>query len=143
MRLWTIHPAQLDRRALVAGWREALLAQKVLQGATKGYTNHPQLVRFRAMPDAMAAITTYLHTLADESDARSYRFNRELIVREPDSALRMTVTDGQLSYEWDHLCRKVIERDPDWAREVLTQSTPRANPMFDVVVGDVAEWEIR
>ena len=32
MRLWSLHPSQLDRRALVAGWREALLAQKVLAG---------------------------------------------------------------------------------------------------------------
>ncbi|WP_373854358.1 pyrimidine dimer DNA glycosylase/endonuclease V, partial [Arcanobacterium haemolyticum] len=27
MRLWTIHPSQLDRAALIAGWREGLLAQ--------------------------------------------------------------------------------------------------------------------
>ena len=45
MRLWSVHPAQLDRAALVAGWREGLLAQKVLRGLTKGYTQHPQLVR--------------------------------------------------------------------------------------------------
>ena len=36
MRLWTLHPKYLDARGLVALWREALLAQKVLRGATRG-----------------------------------------------------------------------------------------------------------
>jgi len=31
MRLWTIHPKYLDRQGLLALWREALLAQKVLR----------------------------------------------------------------------------------------------------------------
>lgn len=35
MRLWSLHPSLLDRQALVAGWREALLAQKVLEGLTR------------------------------------------------------------------------------------------------------------
>ena len=48
MRLWSLHPDDLDRAALVAGWREGLLAQKVLRGLTTGYRNHPQLDRFRA-----------------------------------------------------------------------------------------------
>jgi len=46
MRLWTLHPKYLDARGLVALWREALLAQKVLRGATRGYKHHPQLRRF-------------------------------------------------------------------------------------------------
>ena len=32
MRLWTLHPQYLDSKGLVAAWREALLAQKVLAG---------------------------------------------------------------------------------------------------------------
>ncbi len=35
LRLWTLHPEYLDLKGLVALWREALLAQKVLQGGTK------------------------------------------------------------------------------------------------------------
>jgi hypothetical protein len=41
MRLWSLHPKYLDPRGLVALWREALLAQKVLQGGTRGYRSHP------------------------------------------------------------------------------------------------------
>ncbi len=55
MRIWSLHPCLLDRRALVACWRETLLAQKVLRGLTRGYTNHPQLIRFRAHPQPLEA----------------------------------------------------------------------------------------
>ena len=64
MRIWSLHPCLLDRRALVACWRETLLAQKVLRGLTRGYTNHPQLIRFRAHPQPLEAVATYLSGLA-------------------------------------------------------------------------------
>lgn len=79
MRIWSLHPSLLDRRALVACWRETLLAQKVLRGLTRGYTNHPQLIRFRAHPQPLEAVAAYLSGLADEADARGYSFNRALI----------------------------------------------------------------
>src|SRR5438477_2394841 len=56
MRLWTLHPRHLDAAGLVALWREALLAQAVLLGRTRGYTRHPQLQRFRSAPDPLACI---------------------------------------------------------------------------------------
>ncbi|MEM4913878.1 MAG: pyrimidine dimer DNA glycosylase/endonuclease V, partial [Desulfurococcaceae archaeon] len=55
MRLWSIHPKYLDRVGLIALWREGLLAQKVLEGKTRGYVNHPQLIRFKASPDPLLA----------------------------------------------------------------------------------------
>lgn len=64
MRIWSLHPCLLDRRALVACWRETLLAQKVLRGLTRGYTNHPQLIRFRAHPQPLEAVAAYLSGLA-------------------------------------------------------------------------------
>lgn len=64
MRIWSLHPSLLDRRALVACWRETLLAQKVLRGLTRGYTNHPQLIRFRAHPQPLEAVAAYLSGLA-------------------------------------------------------------------------------
>lgn len=64
MRFWSLHPCLLDRRALVACWRETLLAQKVLRGLTRGYTNHPQLIRFRAHPQPLEAVAAYLSGLA-------------------------------------------------------------------------------
>ena len=54
MRLWSIHPDLLERAALVAGWREGLLAQKVLRGLAKDYRSYPQLDRFHALADPVA-----------------------------------------------------------------------------------------
>jgi len=86
VRIWSLHPSLLDRRALVACWRETLLAQKVLRGLTRGYTNHPQLIRFRAHPQPLEAVAAYLSRLADEADARGYSFNRALIGAGEDDA---------------------------------------------------------
>jgi len=61
VRLWSISPGYLDARGLVALWREALLAQKVLMGLTRGYTRHPQLERFRRTSDPVLYIGTYLY----------------------------------------------------------------------------------
>jgi len=74
MRLWTIHPRYLDRQGLVALWREALLAQAVLLGETRGYTRHPQLSRFRSLRSPIAGIATYLESVHAESVARGYHF---------------------------------------------------------------------
>lgn len=158
MRLWSIHPSLLDRRALVACWREALLAQKVLAGGTKGYTHHPQLVRFRACDDPQAAIGTYLTGLADAAEARDYKFNRSLIVSpslDPlpegftdgsltrSSEVRIAVTTGQMSYEWQHLRTKVAARDPEWFHRISAIADPHPHPMFVVRQGPVEDWEVR
>lgn len=140
MRLWTVHPELLDRAALVAGWREGLLAQKVLRGLTKGYRAHPQLERFRALPDPVGGIATWLHALADEADRRGYRFDRSRVVVSADPSLRMEVTDGQLRLEWAHLQDKVARRDPVWSQRIAAaEAAP--HPLFRVVPGPVASWE--
>src|SRR5690606_3218298 len=95
VRLWSLHPAHLDRAGLVACWREALLAQAVLAERTRGYRHHPQLTRFRALPDPLAGIGGYLSGLADEADRRGYRFDRGRLIAAPDDR-RIIVTDGQL-----------------------------------------------
>lgn len=140
MRLWSLDPAQLDRAALVSGWREGLLAQAVLLGRTKGYTRHPQLVRFRELDDPAVGVATWLLGLADEADQRGYRFDRTRVVVVPDPDLRMTVTDGQLTLEWRHLLAKCEHRSPEWAAR-LDAGRARAHPLFEVVPGPVADWE--
>ncbi len=76
MRLWGIHPVYLDKAGLVAWWREALLAQKVLRGETKGYRKHPQLRRFRDHPHPQRTIAHYLIGIWEEGDRRGYHFNK-------------------------------------------------------------------
>ena len=155
MRIWSLRPYLLDRRALVACWRETLLAQKVLRGLTRGYTNHPQLIRFRAHPQPLEAVATYLSGLADEADARGYSFNRALIGAGEDDAgensagkngtsnngtgkncadkaedpyasvARIPVPLGQLEYELAFLQHKVAGRDPEWEHRLSERLAAR------------------
>jgi hypothetical protein len=81
MRLWTLHPKYLDARGLVALWREALLAQKVLRGATRGYKHHPQLLRFAGQTNPPAALAAYLKAVHDEAMERDYKFDARKIGR--------------------------------------------------------------
>ena len=140
MRLWTLHPRYLDSKGLVAAWREALLAQKVLAGKTKGYRHHPQLARFRALPDPLAAIGSFLAGLADEAHRRGYRFDLTRISKARFKE-KIPETRGQLRYEWDHLRTKLHLRSPQLYRTIQRITSPRPHPLFRIVPGDVNPWE--
>lgn len=140
MRIWSLHPAHLDRAALVACWRETLLAQAVLAGRTKGYTRHPQLERFRAQADPLGSIGAYLASVADEAEARGYRFDRTRILTPSAPVALIPVTEGQLALEWRHLGAKLGQRSPADAVR-WRGSTPTAHPLFTVVPGSVEPWE--
>src|SRR5271163_3199096 len=104
MRLWSLHPSVLDRQGLVALWREGLLAQKVLLGQTKGYRFHPQLDRFRASANPVAAIAAYLWEVRHEAEARGYNFDASKITMRK-RAVSIPVTRGQLDFERKHLLK--------------------------------------
>ena len=140
MRLWTIHPQYLDAKGLVAAWREALLAQKVLAGATKGYRHHPQLARFRAQADPLAAIATFLAGIAREARLRGYHFDATRISPRRFSG-RIPETRGQLLYEWRHLKAKLRRRAPLIYRRLRSVTAPKPHPLFRIVPGTVREWE--
>ena len=140
MRLWSLHPKYLDPVGLVALWRESLLAQAVLRGATRGYQHHPQLERFRAAPSPEGSIAEYLRVVHDESVRRGYRFDASKIGT-PRDATPITVADGQLVFEWQHLLTKLRERSPEQHERMRDVAQPEAHPMFRVVQGGVATWE--
>jgi hypothetical protein len=142
MRLWTLHPKYLDVKGLVAVWREALLAQKVLQGKTQGYRSHPQLVRFKNHPRPVAVISTYLTIILKEAKARGYQFDERKI-----SGSRfygsLVETDGQLLYEWHHLKRKLRERNYQKYLALRSIVKPKPNPLFKIIPGSCQKWERR
>lgn len=140
MRLWSLHPRYLDAKGLVALWREGLLAQAVLAGFTRGYKNHPQLERFRQHTDAAAAIAMYLRHVADEAGERGYNFDRSKL-RSTIVSVPLTVTDGQLRVEWEHLGAKLRDRDPARHARFAGIVAPEAHPIFIITAGAVAEWE--
>ena len=140
MRVWTLHPKYLDRQGLLALWRETLLAQKVLLGETKGYRNHPQLTRFRACADPVAAIGAYLREVAREAESRGYRFEISKIVSADECEL-IEETDGQLRYEWKHLKTKLATRSPDVYKRIRGVETPEHHSLFMIVKGGIRDWE--
>jgi hypothetical protein len=142
MRLWSLHPKYLDARGLVALWREALLAQAVLRGKTRGYRKHPQLDRFRSEPSPVGAIAAYLREVLAESLVRGYRFDATKVSRARHAGL-ITVTQGQLEYEWDHLMTKLAVRDPALRKRLSSLSRPHLHPLFRIVAGPVEPWERR
>ena len=141
MRLWTVHPRHLDAAGLVALWREALLAQAVLLGRTRGYTRHPQLERFRTAADPVACIAGYLRVIADEATSRGYAFNPARIVTSESRVQPIDETNGQLRYEWEHLGRKLRRRSPAWYRNQVAGAEPTSHPLFRIVAGEVRDWE--
>jgi len=140
MRLWTLHPKYLDARGLVALWREALLAQKVLRGATRGYRHHPQLRRFARLANPPAALAGYLAAVHAESVRRGYRFDAAKIGA-GRSRGKLKETRGQLLYEWRHLNRKLKSRDPGRHCDLAAVKIPAPHPLFKIVPGPVRDWE--
>ena len=146
MRLWSLHPRYLDARGLVAVWREALLAQAVLTGRTRGYMHHPQLLRFREARNPAHSIAAYLQFVHDEATNRGYNFDRSKIGRlsnSRDKIQRIPVTLGQLRYEWEHLHLKLKQRNPGWLASLSKRGNADASPVFRVIAGTVETWEKR
>lgn len=140
MRLWSIHPSYLDAKGLVAVWREGLLALAVLQGRTKGYTNHPQLARFKNHAQPIAAITVYLHHIVNEADERGYKFDRTKLTLAVDLEPIM-VTSGQLLYETQHLKTKLNLRDKNAYQRYFHETSFAPHPVFAITPGKIEQWE--
>ncbi len=140
MRLWTLHPKYLDARGIVALWREALLAQKVLRGATRGYRHHPQLLRFSETKNPSATLAAYLKAVPDDAVARDYKLDAKKIGRRKSRG-KIRETRGQLLYEWRHLKRKLKTRDPKRFRALAAVKIPAAHPLFKIVPGRVNDQE--
>jgi hypothetical protein len=141
MRLWTLHPKYLDAKGLVALWREGLLAQAVLLGQTRGYTNHPQLNRFKATPDPVAALASYLEVVQAEATRRGYRFDASKIAPARQAG-KIATARGQLDYEWTHLQAKLRARAPEVLATLKDIERPAQHPLFRIVAGGVADWEV-
>ncbi len=140
MRLWTIHPKHLDAKGLVALWREALLAQVVLLGRTRGYKHHPQLQRFQKTSNPPAALASYLVVVQQEATRRGYNFDASKISLKRFRG-KILETRGQLQYEWEHLKRKLHVRDKERFRSSGSIEIPAHHPLFRLVKGEVRDWE--
>jgi hypothetical protein len=140
MRLWSLHPRYLDPQGLVALWREALLARAVLCGNCRGYRSHPQLERFCSQSAPRSAISCYLKGIYAEAETRSYSFDRTKIGRQRIQVL-ISVTAGQVEYEWHHLLQKLAVRSPALYAQSRTVGTAQCHPLFRIEPGPIESWE--
>lgn len=140
MRIWSIHPKYLDSKGLVALWRETLLAKNVLEGNTKGYRNHPQLIRFKALKQPLNAVNYYLKEVWTEADKRDYHFDKSKFV-EVDCCEHIDITSGQMDYEVKHLLKKLKVRDEKRYNDLVGVSKFDIHPLFNLIEGGVEPWE--
>lgn len=140
MRLWSIHPKDLDCKGLVAVWREALLAKKVLEGITKGYKKHSQLNRFKNTSNPILYIDTYLFYIYKEATIRGYNFNKNKFRNYTQN--KLNVTNGQLNYEFEHLKKKLQSRNPKKYEELIKEKNIESNPLFKIIKGKIESWEL-
>jgi hypothetical protein len=141
MRLWSLHPKYLDTKGLVALWREGLLAKAVLEGKTRGYIHHPQLIRFKQHQDPISVINVYLQAVLEEGLRRGYRFDPDKI----DLLAQATpiyVTSGQIDYEWKHLMKKLKVRDHRRYLELTNVTIVDPHPIIKIIPGDKEAWEV-
>lgn len=132
MRLWSLNPRYLDQKGLNALWREGLLAQKVLQGKTKGYKNHPQLERFKNNSDPMFAIGHYLHFIWKEAESRGYNYDYDKILYYSKSIKKIQTNCGQLMYEFIWLQRKLFNRDAEKYYSQYREEKIVPHPIFEI-----------
>ena len=141
MRIWSIHPKYLDAKGLVALWRETLLAKNVLEGNTKGYKNHPQLIRFSNSDNPLHLINQYLSAVYQESLTRGYHFNKGKF-KVDSHRQTLIVTQGQIEYEIQHLLKKLKTRYFEKYNELINQKNIEPHPLFKIVEGEIEDWEI-
>ncbi len=140
MRIWSVHPKYIDAKGLVALWRETLLAKNVLEGKTKSYTNHPQLIRFKESEKPLNCIHLYLNYVWQEAKVRNYHFDESKFDNNiPHCSI--LVTNGQITYERQHLLNKLKTRDYLKFLTFEKIMDTEIHPIFELINGEIETWE--
>ena len=126
---------------LGAQWREALLAQKVIQGDTKGWRNHPQLNRFKKHPQPIEAMGYYLKEIYQEAAKRGYKYNYAKIIAPVTKIEKIEINRGQINYEFKILMERLEKRSPTKFKENLQERLIIAHPLFKIREGPPESWE--
>lgn len=140
--MWSLKLSYLDTMGLLAVWRESLLAKKVLEGKTKGYKNHPQLERFKALQNPLIGINTYLDYIYLESISRNYEFSKYKIEKSLiNKNIKIPLNDKQLIYEFELLKSKLKLRDEKSYQKIRNIQKPEPIEIFSLKKGPIENWE--
>lgn len=140
MRLWSIHPLYLDPPGLGGLWREALLAQQVVEGRNTAYRRHPQARRVLEQVDPWGAIHDYLLGVWEEGQRRDYRYDRHKI-SEHAGGHPMVVPGGQIEYEMALLRFKLNGRNGSFLSRLPPAGRALPHPSITIIAGGIASWE--
>lgn len=150
MRLWSFNPKYLDSVGLSRAINEAISGYKALTGKQKMWQNHSQLERFKnadifvSKKDNHILLQSYIVSLITNYRRRKYKeidFSQSI---EIDGSASLTVTKGQIEYEWQHYLNKLKTqkgRDKELYEQLKDIKTPEPHPLFSMVAGDIESWE--
>ena len=140
MRLWSFHPALLDNVGLARCFNEGYQGIRALKGEIKMWRNHPQLDRFKSYIHCDRLLHSYLHYVKREAMERGRHYKAMEKIKIP-LPFAITVTVGQLEYEWKHYLKKLQKRNIKRYKELYHIRIPDPNPIFYVVPGPIEYWE--
>jgi len=83
----------------------------------------------------------YLSTVYDEALKRGFNFDEKKFIK-PIIPLFITVSDGQIKYEFGHLLKKLKKRANNLYNKLKGTKNILPNPMFEIVKGKIEKWEI-
>jgi hypothetical protein len=87
-------------------------------------------------------MSLFLKAIHAEAASRGYSFDKSKI-RPARKQVLLSVTSGQMEYEWSHLLAKLEVRNPALYRKWRETEVPASHPLFKVQAGDVESWERR
>jgi hypothetical protein len=77
----------------------------------------------------------------NEAHRRGYAFEKKKVRNAGTKIPDMTVTRGQIAYEWEHLRKKLRKRDPARLKTFSKVLRPKLHPSFRAKPGPIASWE--
>jgi hypothetical protein len=91
----------------------------------------------------MDAIGFYLLKIREEAGFRRYSYDGSKIKRPISRVALISISTGQLIYEFSLLLERTRLRTPAWYEKLRKlYDPPKAHPLFKVVEGDVSGWEV-
>ncbi|MBI9046571.1 MAG: hypothetical protein JEZ06_18920 [Anaerolineaceae bacterium] len=112
----------------------------MLEGKTRGYKNHPQLIRFKTHPEPLKAISFYLYEVYQEARSRGYNFDLSKVHHDGNTQT-IPATSGQLDFEIRHLLKKLEKRSKKDYDFLIALENVAPHPLFEIGKGNIEDWE--